>query len=191
MAGERRQDVVEKNDRGNRIGQIEKSRARGKEVLQPQFPARRRLSGPLVGASEVKRLRPRKNQEEVEEDRRQQKQRNRSGVLHEDVDPPIRGGPQPANEKQQEQDAQEKEQARGPIVGAAVKDEESDEEEKKSEDGKVKVGGPSEPLRGERHQSLPLLCGGTGVGGSGARPAANQVRNLFTDRVAAQLRRGI
>src|SRR5262249_25853400 len=132
-----------------------------------------------------------KNEEEMEKNRRQQKQRNRSGVLHEDVDPPIRGGAQAANEKQHEKDAKEKEHSRGPIVGTAGKYEQPDEEEQKSQNGKVEGGAPPEPLGRKRHERLPLIRGWTRVGGGGARPSANQVRNLFADRVAAQLRRGV
>ncbi len=141
--------VVEEDDRRNRIEQVEERRARRQKLLQPDLPARGRLSRPLVGPSEVEALGARKDQEEVEEDGRHQKEADRAGALDEDVDPPVRGRPQAADEEEQEEDAQQKEDAGRALLRHPDEDEEPDQEEEETDDDRVEIGPSSEPLGGE------------------------------------------
>ena len=85
----------------------------------------------------------------MEKDCGEQEQRHRSGVLHEQIDPPVGGGPQPADEEEQEQDAEQEENPGRAVLRAPVEHEEPDEEEEETERGRVDIRRPAEPLRGE------------------------------------------
>src|SRR5262249_41398592 len=60
------QDVVEEDERRNRVEQIQQLRARREEALERDLPARGRLPRPLVRLREVQPLRSREDEEEVE-----------------------------------------------------------------------------------------------------------------------------
>ena len=183
--------VVEEDDRRNRVEEIEQRGACRQEFLQPHLPARGRLSRPLVGPREVQSLGTGEDQEEVEEDRRHQEQADRAGALHEDVDPPVRGGPQAADEEEQEEDAQEEEDPGRALLGHADEDEEPDEEEEETDDDRVEVGLSAEPLGRELDPYVSELLARGHVGASGAGAVTDQVVDVLADLVAAQLLRGV
>src|SRR5262249_24254080 len=148
LALELAEDVVEEDDRRDRVDQVEESGARRQESLQFPLPARRLLA-PLVPGGEGEDLGPREDQEEVQEDRREQEQADGSRVLHEDVDPPVGGGAQPADEEEQEEHAEQEEDLRRAVVRAAREHEEADEEEEEPQNRRVEVGRPAQANRGK------------------------------------------
>src|SRR5207237_1757574 len=130
---------------------------RRKEILETPLPGRGGLAGPFVRAREDELLGAGKDQEEMEEHGRQEKERDGPGVLHEDVDPPVGGGPQPADEEEQKENAEQEEDARRPIVGPITKDKEGDEEEEKAEDRCIEVGlAPQQLGREPNHHGLQV-----------------------------------
>ena len=87
----------------------------------------------------------------MKERRRQEEERDRAGVLDEEIDPPVGRWPQPANEEQQEKNAHDEEHPDGPVVRALPEHEQTDREKEKPDDRFVEVRGVGENPARQRH----------------------------------------
>ena len=85
----------------------------------------------------------------MEEDRRQEEERERAGHLHDVVDPVVARRAQPADEEEHEEDAQDVEDLHGRVVRAPRDDEGPEDEEEEAEEREVEVGRRAEPERRE------------------------------------------
>src|SRR5205823_3882888 len=121
-------------------------------------------------------VRPRENQEEVEERGGEQEERDRAGVLDEQVDPPIGRRTKAADEKEQEENADDEKDPDRLVFGAFPEDEEADREEEEPDDRLVEVRRIAEgaPGEGDARRELVVAALNEIVEG-GADPASEQL----------------
>ena len=162
------------------IGGEEDDDRRQVEPDEEQDPAAPPPREVRLGAVGTERDRVREDQVEVHETGRQEHQRERSGLEHQEVDPAVRRRPEAADQEEEKEGADQVVDLGGAECRLPPADEETDGEEGKAEQAGEEVGRAADepPPEAHRHLFEP-------------RGAPQQVRDLVADLAPRQEPAGV